>query len=294
LLTIEGTAFDSSKGNNWVTICINDTLNKLSTSQPVDWKKIDALFKDSIVVVTARYDGRFSIKAKSTDSLTFEADRAITQSHLVTDLVKRKKINILLEPQVCEHYVECLDTLPKHFVFIAEKISLRETPDKYYCEGPGVDTEWDAEYKIIENVWGKYPADSIHFKVFDHYGRPPFGEYQHVMLFISQYCGINYHMKYQFYDVYKTVDNRWAAPYKASYYARMDATSTIKPEKISFADTVAFDLKPKQFTGRLRRYNFPEPFYKIENGKAIPLYGNYIPELLELKKQTVLKQEKLN
>ena len=35
--------------------------------------------------------------------------------------------------------------------------------------------------------------------------------------------------------------------------------------------------------------NYPSPYYRISNGKAIAEYGNYVPELVEIKKQTVLK-----
>lgn len=35
-------------------------------------------------------------------------------------------------------------------------------------------------------------------------------------------------------------------------------------------------------------YWFPKKYYSIKKGKAYPKYGNYIPELFELKKRSIL------
>jgi hypothetical protein len=150
-----------------------------------------------------------------------------------------------------------------------------------------MDSKFDAEYKIVENIYGNYPNDTIHFVAFDHYGRPDFENYQYVMLFVSKYCDEIYHQKYQFYNVYKTMDNGWASSYQTSDYSMLDTLSKIKPEKIKFRTRVEFDIS-KASKERFEKY-YPSPFYKIKKGKAIAIYGNYVPELLELKKQTVLK-----
>ena len=34
---------------------------------------------------------------------------------------------------------------------------------------------------------------------------------------------------------------------------------------------------------------FPSPYYFIKEGKAIAIYGNYVPELLQLQKDGILK-----
>ena len=271
-VSIEGTALDSTKGLDPVLITINETQSE------------NYVLADSV--------GHFRIKAKLTDTVFFSSFNHFAKSFLVTDLLKMKTININLDPIPCETYVECHDTTPKHFVFIGEKIKLQEVEEKNYCNMGTLDSKFEAEYKIVENLYGKYPNDTIHFVAYDHYGFPPFGDYQNVMLFVSQYCGNNFHVKYQYFPVYKTIDNKWAAPYPISEYSRLDSLSKIKPEKIYFKEPLVFDLIPSYSSRSMRRprqISYPEPFYKTENGKVTVIYGNYASELLELKKQTSLK-----
>ncbi|RYE53296.1 MAG: hypothetical protein EOP48_14705, partial [Sphingobacteriales bacterium] len=189
-VSIEGIAFDSTRGLNSVWITINETPSE------------NYVMADSV--------GHFLIKAKLTDTLFFMGFDHFSKSFLVADLLKMKTINIILDPIPCETYVECKDTTPKHFVFIGEKLKLQGVAEKNYCNMSTSDGKFKAEYKIIESLYGKYPNDTIHFVAYDHYGFPPFGEYQNVMLFVSQYCGQNFHVKYQYFPVYKTIDNRWA------------------------------------------------------------------------------------
>ena len=289
---IKGIAFDTTRGRNSVTVILNDTINKLfaDTSNKLD--NYSKLLKDTNYIVKATNNGEFSIKAKKSDSLFFESYRHITKSFLVADLLKINDIKIYLEPEVCEIYIECNDSMPKHFVFIGQKIKVDYAKQKYYCNRFSMDSKFDADYKIIENIYGNYPNDTIHFIAYDHYGRPAFGNYEYVMLFVSKYCDEIFHQKYQFYNVYKTIDNRWAAPYQTTDYSRLDKLAKIKPERIMFKVPVEFDISnaPKEW---IEKY-YPSPYFKIKNGKATAIYGNYIPELLELKKQTVLKARKID
>jgi len=289
---VKGTAFDTTKGRNWVTVILNDTLNKFIAEKSNKRDDYSKLWDDTNYVVKAINNGQFSIKANKNDSLFFKSYKHITKSFLVADLLKLKDLKILLEPQVCETYIECKDTMPKHFVFIGQKIKVDYAKEKYYCNRISMDSKFDADYKIIENIYGNYPNDTIHFVAYDHYGRPAFGNYEYVMLFVSKYCDEIFHQKYQFYNVYKTIDNKWAAPYQSSDYTRLDTTSKIKPKKIIFKVPVEFDISSASTEWVEKSY--PAPYFKIQNGKAIAIYGNYVPELLELKKQTVLKARKID
>ena len=61
----------------------------------------------------------------------------------------------------------------------------------------------------------------------------------------------------------------------------------IAPEKISFIQEVAYSI-----TGRTKEnvaYWFPSPYYKIQNNKAIAVWGNYVEQLFELKKNGILR-----
>lgn len=276
-VTLDGTAIDATKGLNPVWITINEPASE------------NYIITDSV--------GRFRIKAKLIDSLYFSGFNHFSKTYLVADLLKMKAINIILEPIPCETYIECKDTTPAYFVFIGEKIKLQSVEEKNYCNMSIIDRKFKAEYKIIESLYGAYPKDTIHFVAYDHYGFPPFGEYQNVMLFVSQYCGENFHVKYQYFPVYKTIDNRWAAPYPIFEYSKLDSSLKIKPEKIQFQEPLVFDLTPSSSPGSIRRrkqISYPEPFYKTENGKVTAIYGNYAPELFELKRKTVLKSSGIN
>lgn len=150
-----------------------------------------------------------------------------------------------------------------------------------------IDNEYRAKYKILQKVHGFYDADTIEFTVFDHYGKPAFSQYQHVLLFVSYHDGELYHEKYQYYAVYLTTDHRWASPYAVrDYNHAFKDEITVKPEKISFATELSFPLD--QLQGEVQR-RYPRPYFEVKNGRAFAVYGNYIEELFQLKKETILK-----
>ena len=151
-----------------------------------------------------------------------------------------------------------------------------------------MDARFIAKYKILQQVYGTFKSDTIEFLVFDHYGTPAFSKYKHAMLFVSGYNGKLYHEKYQYFDIYKTKNGRWASSYKVDdYHHIFNKNTKVKPELIDFVKQVSYDLK-----GRSKEdieYLFPSPYFKIDGQKAIAVWGNYVEELFELKKTGVLK-----
>lgn len=170
------------------------------------------------------------------------------------------------------------------YVFVGEKIG---------TSGMSPDTNgiiWNAAikatYKIIENVFGKYPKDTIEFESYDHFGEFPFLGYKYVLLFVSNYNGRLIHEKYQYFDVYRTKNGRWASSYKIDDYNHpYNKTTTIKSEVIDFVNEVSYKVKNKW---EAENY-YPAPYYKVVDKLAIPVYGNYVKELFELKKNSTLK-----
>lgn len=149
-----------------------------------------------------------------------------------------------------------------------------------------MDSRYVAKYKVLQLVYGTYQSDTIEFVVYDHYGRPGFSKYKTVLLFVSIYDGKLYHEKYQYFDVYKTADNRWASPgdpYKFDDYHRKE----LKPQKIKFKDKVFYNLK--QYDQAVIATLFPKEYYYISRNKAYPLVGTYIEDLFTVKKEGVLK-----
>lgn len=169
-------------------------------------------------------------------------------------------------------------------VFIGSKISVEEV--KYEISLDMWDYKFKAKYEVVEVVCGNYKKDTIEFIGFDHYGEPAFSEFDTVMLYVSKGKNGYYHRKYQYHDVYRTIDGRWASPYDTLAYWRLDSSIAIRPEKLNFARQVGFDItnQKRQWVKR----QFPVPFFEITPDKAIPIYGNYIPELFEMTKQTTL------
>lgn len=185
-------------------------------------------------------------------------------------------IKILGEPE--------LDRI-KLFVFVGEKISVEEKKP----EVNSMDNLFIAKYKVLKVVYGKVEIDTVEFRAWDHYGVPNFAKYKNVLLYISQNKnGEWYHQKYQYSPVYQTLDGRWAAPGKDGEYSHVYNTKTqIKPEKIDFKEDLCIDIS--NWDKENIEKHLPNPIYKIKNSKACPKMGNYVEELLELKKTGVLR-----
>ena len=165
------------------------------------------------------------------------------------------------------------------FVFIGEKIDFKELPQ----EEISMDGKFYGKYKVLQHVYGEYKLDTIEFTAYDHYGIPDFSNYKNVMLFVREHKGKYYHEKYQFYDVYKTADKRWAG----RYLGRESKSA----QKISFAEEISFPLSTvnKKEIGCW----FPAPYYRIAGDKAITEHGIYIENLFKIKWDGILKSRGL-
>ena len=288
---VAGTATVQANRQASVRVSVNDTVRKFQQQMLAKKEDIEAyekLFHDPLLTLSTKESGSFEIMAKATDSLYFDGYHTIRQVHRVADLLKRPAINIVLQPEPCLTYVPCRDSLPRHYVFIGEKIRVEPTEQPYYCNRISMDSKYRAEYKILANAYGRFPHDTIRFSAYDHYGTPAFSRPQVVLLFVSEYCQELIHQKYQYCPLYKTVDDKWAAPYAALDYANLPAKSGIKPRPLTFREPVITEISSSADPAWVAR-TFPAPYYRVENNRAIAVYGNYVDELLELKKQTVLK-----
>lgn len=174
----------------------------------------------------------------------------------------------------------------KLLIFVGEKINVNEMEQEKDSDIPNL--KFRARYKVLEVICGDYKEREIEFIVYDHYGRPPFENYNQVLLYVTKEDSIFYHEKYLFDDVYKTKDGQWAGPYSADNYERVDTSLIkIKPRIIEFDTPLLFDLKGVSRNELLRSY--PASYFRIENRKAIALYGNYVGEIVELKKNGILR-----
>lgn len=147
-------------------------------------------------------------------------------------------------------------------VFVGKKLSVTAQP----VEEDSLDGKFEARFRVLRRVFGRYDKTEITFTAFDHYGKPAFAHYETVLLFIARYKGKLYHEKYQFFPVYPTANGRWAScgspdQWEGSYYH-----GRLKPVPIEFAGNVV-----NEATGRTCTE------------------GNYAEELVQLKKNGVLK-----
>ena len=168
-------------------------------------------------------------------------------------------------------------------VFVGEKISVVEDPEEL-----SFNRRVRAKYRILEMVHGSYTADTIEFLAYVHEGPLAFDNYSNVLLFVSNHGGQLYHEKYQFFDVYKAQNGKWASPYPtADYNHPFKDSITVKPEKINFPQDLKYSLKPSFQV--MRRQDYTAPFYRIVGDYAVPVYGNYVKDLFKLKMETTLK-----
>jgi len=182
------------------------------------------------------------------------------------------------------------DAEGKLLVIIGEKIEIKEVEPWIDTVMLMSDSRFIAHYRILQKVCGEYDKDTISFTVYDHYGFPEFGNYQYALLYLIVTKKEIYHEKYLYSPLYKTKDDRWASSYSPLDYGFDEKkNTTVKPEKIDFAPEVSYSIEG--FTRNRAQKWFPEPYYKIdkENKKAIAVWGNYVSELFQLKKDGVLR-----
>ena len=166
-------------------------------------------------------------------------------------------------------------------VFVGELIQCVELPQD---EG-SMDAKFKATFKIIQTVYGEYALDSIEFVAYDHYGVPAFSKYKNSLMFVTKHGDQYFHEKYQYRDVYKTKNGKWAGTVWCSHD---DSIIIPHPKKIDFKDDVYFPAMHKDKFGDDEDFPCGEPYYKSKDDKKIPVYGNYIEELFLEKKNGVL------
>ncbi len=102
------------------------------------------------------------------------------------------------------------------FVFIGERVSVERMADPCAVEPDEelrcitMDELFTARYRIVQPIVGTHTADTIEFRVADHYGFPPFARFKHALLFVAM-AEPPYLHKYQAVPLHRTADGRWAS-----------------------------------------------------------------------------------
>lgn len=141
--------------------------------------------------------------------------------------------------------------------------------------------------KILHELYGNYIKDTIEFTAYDHYGRPNFANYTHVLIYVAEHCKKLYHTKYQFSPVYR-VEGKWATP----YYNSNRTNSKIylqKARPIKFPDNASYTIH-KNLADSVINARFQLPYFLKKDTLIKPLYGYYTEDFFEIMKQTNLKE----
>lgn len=184
-------------------------------------------------------------------------------------------------------------SISKEIAFIGKKISVKKLRDgeAYTADTIGtkdnpiyltkfINPKFELKYKIRKIFHGQYQYETITFIAYDHHGIPKFTNFQNVLLFLyyqdSDYvCVSNKAIR-----VFQTKDNRWASDYSMGWVNPLIKDAEISPKKMEFKDNVSFDLYGKDSIKISKDY--PSPYYQIIDNKAIPIYGYYVDDLLNL------------
>jgi hypothetical protein len=178
----------------------------------------------------------------------------------------------------------------KLFVFVGQKISVDALP---YREG-SMDGGFKAKYKILQKVFGNFSEDTIEFVAYDHYGIPPFSQFDNVLLFVSADSGTYYHQKYMYYDVYLTKDGKWAGSYaEKDYRHEYNKKTNVKPVIIDFAEEVSYPTKLITPDSQVVILHYPKPYFITIVDTVIAVYGNYVEDLFILKRDGYLTERKI-
>ena len=87
-------------------------------------------------------------------------------------------------------------------VFVGKRVSVK----KQRAEPDSMDEKFEAKYRVLQLVFGRYKGADIAFTAYDHYGTPAFAQHDTALMFVTRHEGRLYHEKYQFFPVYPTAD----------------------------------------------------------------------------------------
>ena len=173
-------------------------------------------------------------------------------------------------------------------VFVGEKVSLQEFQPVLKENEIRFDLAFDAQYRVLQRVYGADPGVLIDFKVFDHSGEPRFSKFDTVLLFVLNTPEGNFHYKYQFYPVFRTVDGAWAGCSNTWLMMSERAYPDLQPHAIAFATTPSFSTEGMDDEELEKTY--PASQYQHINGQALCQVGYSLAELIEIKRRGSLKK----
>ncbi|WP_210151082.1 hypothetical protein [Chryseobacterium scophthalmum] len=248
--------------------------------------KDDKIINDKDILTYTDSANYFSINARPSDTVFFRNNIRLylVEKYAVSDLMKKKNLVIKFRTKPCVNPKECEQKIPsKLYVFVGKKIDISYVDTSDYCYMM-MDSKYDATYKIEQEFGDHFPDSTITFTAYDHdfSHRFLFEDYNvNVLLFVEERCGELIHKRYKFYPVYKTKDGKWASvidPKK--FYIHSEK---FKPVKVNFNSSVYFEYFKNTPIEQLESI-FPKKYYNLKDGKAYPIMGLSIENLVEITK----------
>jgi hypothetical protein len=190
----------------------------------------------------------------------------------------RVLIILILFVPFCQSYGQM--EIKEHYVLVGARIEVSNITDKIDVLG---DSWLKGKYKVVQNVYGNYSKDTIEFLASFHCGANLFLKSEHVLMFLIKNNNGTFLQKYQYFDVYRTVDGRWASPASPGKFKNDDTVHT-KPYPIAFMDSIWYDTRQTD-RGCMRKVVYAEPYFKVEGYKAFALMGAYVDDLFLMKRE---------
>ena len=161
-------------------------------------------------------------------------------------------------------------------VFLGEPISLDLVPHEP-CEFCIImNSHYRARYRILDVIYGEAPGSEIAFDVYDHYGKPSFSRYDHVLLYLLRRPDGSYvHKKYTYDAVFRTTDGQWAG---CAVVLRRDERPAVAPRPMAFDDSAWLPVsrpEPEEIAK-----DFPPSLFDVRGKRAYCKQGYALEELL--------------
>ncbi|MCP5347683.1 MAG: hypothetical protein R3F41_17030 [Gammaproteobacteria bacterium] len=167
------------------------------------------------------------------------------------------------------------------FVFIGEPVEITPVENPNNEKAIVHYNRYDLSYRVLRTVWGSYDESMISFSAYDHYGPPPFINFRHVMLFVTKIDETWVHELYQWFPIYKTIDDDWA--YCGNPVPSDWTGDEIDLQPIQFEPPVYFDTR--HFSDEAIASNYPEPVWTIHENKVFCSMGVFTDDLFLIKRE---------
>lgn len=204
-----------------------------------------------------------------------------------------------------------LGNADKYFAFVGEKIRVSQfdpaeddpkdaDPDTIIIH---MDAAFKARYRVLEVVHGDYEKQTIDFKAYDHYGYPHFAEQEYALVYVREYDGELFHVKYTYDTVYPTANDRFAGcgdPYleieDEKFIRRPLETIEFSPPiklrisdyKIPKKDRKEYDAEELAEDDAKVQAFFSPPAFDVRGDYATCRMGAYADELFRITWETQL------